>query len=76
MYECYSRIDNHAVAKQRKQLANKIVEMKNIIARYFVTCFSCPDTFDLDNETSVINDADNSGGMGGGDMQEMMNAMM
>lgn len=50
--------------------------MKSITARYFVTCFSCPDTFDLDNDTTVVDDADKSGGMGGGNMEDMMQAMM
>lgn len=51
--------------------------MKCITARYFVTCFSCPDTFDLNNDVTVVDDGGNSGGLGGNqDMQDMMNAMM
>jgi len=47
--------------------------MKCITARYFVTCLSCPDTFDLANEMQTFQDSDNSGM--GGNMQ-MMQAMM
>ena len=50
--------------------------MKSITARYFVTCFSCPDTFDLNNDTIILDDTDKSGGMGGGNMEDMMQAMM
>jgi len=38
--------------------------MKNITARYFVTCFSCPDTFDIQNDAQVVEDKA-SVGMGG-----------
>jgi hypothetical protein len=50
--------------------------MKSITARYFVTCFSSPDTFDLDNDTVILDDTDKSVGMGGGNMEAMMQAMM
>lgn len=50
--------------------------MKSITARYFVTCFSCPDTFELNNDIQTIDDSDKSGGLGGGNMEDMMQAMM
>jgi len=49
IYESYERLENHLWAK-RKGNDPKINEMKNITARYFVTCLSCPDTFNLENE--------------------------
>jgi hypothetical protein len=35
--------------------------MKSITARYFVTCLSCPDTFELDNENVIVNDMGEDG---------------
>ena len=49
LYEAYLRIESHIIAK-KKNFADKIAEMKNITARYFVTCFRCPDTFELPND--------------------------
>jgi hypothetical protein len=34
--------------------------MKNITARYFVTCLSCPDTFELIDEVTTVTDTDKS----------------
>lgn len=49
LFNCYERLGKHIIAK-RKQSAETIQEMKHITARYFATCFSCPDTFDIQNE--------------------------
>lgn len=46
LYESYNKIDNHVWAK-RKSSEAQVQEMKSITARYFVTCLSCPDTFDI-----------------------------
>jgi hypothetical protein len=59
LYNAFERIDSHIVAK-RKQSADLVVEMKSITARYFVTCLSCPDTFDLVNDTITVPDGDQS----------------
>jgi len=49
--------------------------MKSITARYFVTCLSCPDAFELENEYTDFIDKDEAGQ--GADMQmQMMQAMM
>jgi len=54
-----------------------IKEMKNITARYFVTCLTAPDTFDLYNDILEIKDKSvPMAGFGGGDMQAMMEAAM
>jgi len=46
-----------------------IKEMKNITARYFVTCLTAPDTFDLYNDILEIKDKSvPMAGFGGGDM--------
>lgn len=58
-------------------MTEKIKEMKDITARYFVTCLIAPDTFDLNNNISGI--MDKSAGMnfgGGGDIEQMMQAAM
>ena len=55
LFEAYERIDNHVVTK-RKADPEKIQEMKNITARYFVTCLTCPDMFELTNESTVVID--------------------
>ena len=49
LYDSYDRLENHLWAK-RKNNEQNITEMKKITARYFVTCLSCPDAFDLDND--------------------------
>jgi len=49
LFEAYERIDNHIVAK-RKGNEEKVKEMKNITARYFVSCLTCPDMFEIENE--------------------------
>ena len=59
LYEAYEKLENHLWAK-RKQNEATIAEMKNITARYFVTCLSCPDTFDLPNEAISMIDSDKS----------------
>ena len=48
LFTAYEDIDVHIVAK-RKNSAEIVKEIKSITARYFVTCFSLPDTFDLNN---------------------------
>lgn len=64
LFESYERIDAHIVSK-KKSFAEKIAEMKNITARYFVTCFRCPDTFDLANDYVEIVDKSDGGFAGG-----------
>ena len=63
LFEAYERLENHIWAKRKGNDA-KITEMKNITARYFVTCLSCPDTFDLSNEMQSVPDKDHSSGGG------------
>lgn len=46
--------------------------MKNITARYFVTCFSCPDTFELPNASQIVEDKAEAGLGGQQNMEEMM----
>ena len=69
LYLSYERLEQHIVAK-RKNMADLIKEMKNITARYFVTCLTAPDTFDLYNDILDIKDASvpMAGFGGGGDM--------
>jgi hypothetical protein len=72
-------LENHIVAK-RKQSAELLTEMRSITARYFVTCLSCPDTFDLVNDVTVVPDGDSQGfGFpqmpGGFEMAAMMGGM-
>jgi len=43
------------VAK-RKNNADKIQEMKTITARYFVTCLTSPDMFELTNDVTDFHD--------------------
>ena len=50
--------------------------MKNITARYFTTCFSCPDTFDIQNVAQVVEDKASEGMVGQQNMEEMMAAYM
>lgn len=57
LYEAYTRLENHLWAK-RKQNEATVVDMKNIIARYFVTCLSCPDAFELPNDIFDVKDQD------------------
>lgn len=61
-------------------MAEQVIEMQNITARYFVTCLVSPDTFDLINDIIEINDANNqqqANPFAGGDIEEMMaQAMM
>ena len=68
LYLSYERLEQHIVAK-RKNMAEQIKEMKNITARYFVTCLTAPDTFDLYNDILDIKDQSvPMAGFGGGDM--------
>lgn len=55
LYEAYTRLENHLWAK-RKQNESTVADMKNIIARYFVTCLSCPDAFELPNDYFEVKD--------------------
>ena len=58
-------------------MAEKIKEMKDITARYFVTCLIAPDTFDLNNDIADFVDRSQAMGFGaGGNMEEMMQAAM
>lgn len=58
-------------------MAEKIKEMKDITARYFVTCLIAPDTFDLNNDITDFVDRAQAMGFGaGGNMEEMMQAAM
>ena len=49
LYKAYESIDSHLLVKM-KIMDDQVKEMKNIIARYFVTCLTSPDTFDLIND--------------------------
>ena len=55
LYQAYERISGHLGAK-RKNKAQQVADMKTITARYFVTCLTSPDTFDLTNEVSTYHD--------------------
>jgi hypothetical protein len=55
LYESYQRIGEHLVAR-RKNKATEVLEMKTITARYFVTCLTAPDTFELNNDTFTTHD--------------------
>ena len=55
LFRAYERIECHIVAK-RKNSEAKINEMKDITARYFVTCLVAPDTFDINNNLVEFND--------------------
>lgn len=59
---------------KRKSMPEKIKEMQDITARYFVTCLIAPDTFDLNNDiTDFVDKSMPMGGMGaGGNFEEMM----
>lgn len=46
LYEAYGKLDNHVWAKKKSNEA-QVDEMRSITARYFVTCLSCPDTFEI-----------------------------
>lgn len=59
LFNAFERISSHIVAK-RKQSEKIVEEMKSITARYFVTCLSCPDTFELVNEATTVPDGDQS----------------
>jgi hypothetical protein len=52
LYESYMRLENHLVAKMPK-CKDRVLEMKKITVRYFVSCLSCPDTFELVNDTTT-----------------------
>lgn len=74
LFKSYERIDSHIVAK-RKNSEAKIKEMKDITARYFVTCLIAPDTFDLNNNLVEYSDkSQGAAGFGGGqqDLEQMM----
>lgn len=45
--------------------------MKSITARYFVTCLSCPDIFELQNDYFTMKDED-KGATNQNDMQMQM----
>jgi hypothetical protein len=76
LYEAYQRLENHIWAK-RKQNEKVVDDMKSITARYFVTCLSCPDAFELPNDYSPHADVDTKSAGNQGDMQmQMMQAMM
>jgi hypothetical protein len=73
LYEAYERLNNHIWAK-RESNQEKVKEMKSITARYFVTCLSCPDTFDLiNNGMSIIDKDDDQSSLG---QMDIMQAMM
>jgi len=46
--------------------------MKTTTARYFANCFSCPDMFDIPNDSTIFDDKAANGFGGGGDLEEMM----
>lgn len=50
--------------------------MKNITARYFTTCFSCPDTFEIPNMAEMYEDKASVAMPGQQNMEEMMAAYM
>ena len=49
LYKAFESIDSHLLVKM-KIMDDGVNEMKSIIARYFVTCLTSPDTFDLHND--------------------------
>lgn len=77
LFRSYERLESHIVAK-RKSMTDKIKEMKDITARYFVTCLIAPDTFDLNNNITEYVDKAQAMGFGGagGDIEQMMQAAM
>lgn len=75
LYQAYEKLENHLWAK-RKGNEETVKEIKSITARYFVTCLSCPDTFELNNENVVQIDLDKNAGPGGVNNLQMMQAMM
>lgn len=52
LYESYMRLEGHLVAKMPK-CKDKVLDMKRITVRYFVSCLSCPDTFELVNDMTT-----------------------
>lgn len=72
LFESYERLEKHLLTK-KKNFADKVTELKTIIARYFVTCLSCPDSFDLKNEEEKYQDFSMDGA--GGGMMNMMGGM-
>jgi len=49
LYKAFESIDSHLLVKM-KIMDDGVKEMKDIIVRYFVTCLTDPDTFDLHNQ--------------------------
>lgn len=75
LFNSYERLEKHIIGK-RKQSAEMITEMKNITARYFATCFSCPDTFEIQNDAVIVEDKASVAMAGQQNMEEMMAAYM
>jgi hypothetical protein len=55
LFGAYEEMERNIVAK-RKNSVEQVKEIKNIICRYFVTCFSVPDTFELHNPYAQVGD--------------------
>ncbi len=49
LFKAFESIDSHLFVKM-KIMDDGVKEMKDIIVRYFVTCLTSPDTFELNNE--------------------------
>ena len=55
LYESYVKIAEHLVAR-RKSMAEKVKDLQNITARYFVSCLVSPDTFNIENDIVEVNE--------------------
>ena len=55
MFGAYEELERNIVAK-RKNSVEMVQEIKNIVCRYFVSCFSAPDTFELHNPYQQVGD--------------------
>lgn len=77
LYTCYTKIADHLVAR-RKNMEAKVKDLQNITARYFVSCLTAPDTFEIENDIIEIKEhmppaANMFAGQG---MEEMMQMAM
>lgn len=55
LYESYLKISEHLVAR-RKNMVDRVKELQNITARYFVSCLISPDTFGIENDIVEVNE--------------------
>ena len=77
LYSCYVKIADHLVAR-RKNMTEKVRDLQNITARYFVSCLTAPDTFGVENDIIEIKEhlAPNQNMFAGQGMEEMMQMAM